>query len=111
MNRLVRYFPESDLRMGYEGLKKLAKKEGLDLQNLGAGEFAAFVNRDRTKVKLCTGADVLAYMRMPRGAKLDPRTIQLLPRFFNGQKINYDAAIRTVLRESFPAWFARSKEA
>lgn len=101
MNRLVRYIGDQDLRQGYDGLNKK-----FPLTNLGAGEFVAFVNRAKDKVKLATGNDVIVYHRMQKGQRIDPRVIQLLPKYLSGNKINYDAAMREVLQKAFPKWFA-----
>ena len=73
---------------------------------LAAGEYLVFVNRARDKVKMFASGNVVAYLRMDKG-KLDPRVIQYLPRHFNGVKINYDGAMRDVLKKSFPNWFKR----
>jgi len=100
MNKLTRYVPDTDLRMGYDGLNKKTP-----LSNLGKGEFVAFVNRDRNKIKLCTSNDVVLYHRMTRGNKIDPRVIMFLPRYLNGAKINYDDAMREVMKKEFPKWF------
>lgn len=100
MNRLIRFVPDADLRQGYDGLNKQ-----VPLLNLGKGEFVAFVNRKKDKVKLCTGSDMVAYLRLPNGAKVDPRVIQYLPEFFNGSTIEYDKAIEKMLRKSFPKFF------
>lgn len=101
MNKLIRYVPDVDLRLGYDGLNRK-----VSLANLGAGEFVAFVNRQRTKIKLATGNDVVLYHRMRSGHKIDPRVIALLPRYLSGNKINYDAAMRDVLQKAFPKWFS-----
>jgi hypothetical protein len=98
--------PDADLRQGYDGLNKK-----VPLLNLGKGEFVAFVNRKKDKVKLCTGNDMIAYLRLPQGQKIDPRVIQYLPEFFDGPKIKYDKAIEKVLRGTFPKWFDQKKGA
>lgn len=102
MNRLVRYVPDSDLRLGYDGLNKK-----VSMKNLRHGEFVAFVNSARNRIKLCTKGDLIAYLRMPRGQKIDPRVIKHLPEHFNGSEIEYDKAMEKVMRESFPKWFER----
>lgn len=102
MNRLIRYIADADLRQGYDGLSKK-----VPLAALGKGEFVAFVNRKRDKVKLCTGGDMVAYLRLKSG-RLDPRTIQYLPEYFNGTTIEYDKAIERVMRKQFPKWFDKN---
>lgn len=100
MNKLTKYIPDADLRMGYDGLNRVTP-----LTNLGKGEFVAFVNRARDKVKLCTCNDMVAYLRLPSGQRIDPRVIQYLPEFFNGSTIEYGKAVAKVLRKNFPKWF------
>lgn len=99
-NRLVRYVADQDLRLGYDGLNKK-----VPLTNLGQGEFVAFVNRAKDKVKLATGNDVILYHRMTRNKKLDPRVIMHLPRYLNGSRIDYDSAMRELIHQQFPKWF------
>lgn len=105
MNRLVRYVPDADLRQGYDGMNKK-----VPLMNLGKGEFVAFVNRKRDKVKLCTGQDMVAYLRLPTGQRIDPRVIKYLPEFFNGQHLDYDKAVEKTLRKSFPKFFEKRQQ-
>lgn len=101
MNRLVRYVPDADLRMGYTGLNKK-----IPMSKLKKGEFVAFVNRARNKIKLCAANDLVAYLRLPQGQRIDPAVIQYLPSAFNGTVIEYDKAIEASLRKSFPKWFS-----
>lgn len=110
MNKLVRFFADTDLRYGYDGLSKIAKDDGLNLLSLKKGHFVAFVNHAKTKVKLCTSHDVLCYLRLPRGRTLDPRVIKHLPEYFNGTTIEYDAAMRKVLMDAFPKWFSSRQD-
>lgn len=105
MNKLVRYFPDADLRQGYDGLYKAAKKEGVNMLELPKGHFVAFVNRHKNKVKLCAQNDVLAYLRSK--SKIDPRVIRHLPEYFDGGTIDYDKAVEKMLRTSFPKWFTK----
>ena len=105
MNRLVYYSPNADLRMGWDGLSRIFK-----LNSLKPGEFAAFVNTARTKVKLCTAGDCVAFLRLPQGRYVDPRVIQHLPEFFDGSVIDYNAAMTKVLRKQFPKWFEKGSD-
>lgn len=102
MNRLVRYVPDADLRRGYTGLSLQ-----VPLSKLDKGEFVAFVNVRRDKIKLCTCNDLVAYLRLPPGEKIDPSVIQHLPEYFDGKSINYDGAVEKALRKSFPKWFEK----
>jgi hypothetical protein len=107
-NRLVRYFPDADLRAGYDGLSAAAKKEGVNLMGLPKGHFVGFMNRERNKLKLCAQNDLVAYLRLSKG-KIDPRVISTLPEYFNGGSLDYDGAVRSMLKNQFPQWFEKNK--
>jgi hypothetical protein len=100
MNKLIRYVPSADLRKGYDGLSA-----EVNLRNLKKGEFVAFVNSKLDKVKLCTCNDLVAYLRLPKGQRINPDVIQHLPEAFDGSSINYGKAVEKSLRKSFPKWF------
>lgn len=107
MSKVVGYFADADMRQGYDGLRLVAKKQHIDLDNLPKGHFVAFTNRAMNKIKICTQNDLVTYLRMPRGRKIDPRVIQHIPEYFDGQEFSYDRAIRAVIREKFPRFFSR----
>lgn len=100
MNKLIRYVPDADLRVGYDGLSKI-----VNLKGLNKGEFVAFVNRKLDKIKLATMGDMIAYHRLPKGQRIDPRVISILPEYFDGTKLDYNAAVEKTLRKTFPKWF------
>jgi hypothetical protein len=110
MNKLVHYFPNADLRAGYDGLSKAAAKDGVKLSELSSGAFVCFVNRKRDKLKLCTHSDMVAYLRLKTGERIDPKVIQHLPEFFNGGVIEYNRAMQKVLKQQFPKWFEKQGE-
>lgn len=105
MNKIVRFFPEVDMRNGHDGLRALARKEGVNVDSLGAGEYALFLNRSQRMVKMFASGNVIAFLKHSK--KLDPRTIALIPRYFNGAKINYNAALEAVLKKEFSRKDAR----
>lgn len=99
--RIVRYFADTHLGNGHNGLAKLAKKNGIDMEDLSWGEFLVFMNSRQNMLKMFTRGGMIAHLRMPGGAKIDPRTIPLLPRFFSGGELRYDRAIEAVIRKEF----------
>ncbi len=99
--KILRFFPETDMRNSHPGLTKLAKEHGVKVDNLGSGEFVLFVNSKLTHAKLFAPGNVIAHLRMPGNSRIDPRTISLIPKFFNGSQINYDKAIKEVLYKQF----------
>lgn len=107
MNKIVRYFPDSDLRGQHKALALQASKGKVNVDSLGAGEFLVFVNRKRDKLKMYTGGNVVAYLKMKDGHKLNPSVIRNLPKHFSGAGINYDAAMKETMQQQFPQWFEK----
>lgn len=99
--RIVRYFPDTHLGNGHTGLATTAEEQGVDVKKLSKGEYVIFVNKAKTGLKMFAPGNVVAYLKMPGNSKLDLRIISMVPRFFNGQKINYDAALEQRLRKDF----------
>jgi len=98
-NKIIRYFPDVFMGNGHNGLSQLAKSNGIDLRSLKPGEFAIFVNKDQTALKLYACNNVIAYLKMPGNMKIDSNTIINIPCFFNGTRINYDKALAKTLKE------------
>lgn len=107
MNKIIRYIPEANLRGGYDSLRILAKKSGIDLLNIGQGEFVVFVNRKKDKMKVATQNDVVAYHRTHNGNKINPLVISRLPKYFSGGVISYEGAIKETILQAFPNYFKR----
>jgi len=101
--KIVRYFPNSDLRGQHKGLAEIAKANRIDVNKLAPGEYLIFVNNARDKLKMYAAGNVIAYLRMPQGRRIDLRVIQYLPRFFTGGKINYTAALTKSIDRSLKA--------
>ncbi len=99
--RIIRFFPNTDLRCGHDGLAKIAKEQKVSVTKLEKGEYVLFVNKSLTAAKLFVPGNIIAYLRMPGNQKIDPRTIALIPKFFNGSKISYDDALSEVLKKEF----------
>lgn len=99
--RIVRYFPDTPLGNAHNGLAIIAGKHRIDVQNLSKGEYVIFVNKKQTALKMYAPGNVIAHLKTPHDTKLDPRIISLIPRFFDGKKIDYDAAIENILRKEF----------
>lgn len=99
-NRVIRCFLNVRLSSGHVGLAEFAKKNKLNVTALNPGEYVVFINRAQDRVKVYASNNIIAYLRLPSGQRLDLRVIQQIPSAFNGTKINYDEALReTLLRE------------
>lgn len=99
MNKIVYYFPNSDLRCSHDGLTIVAKREGKDPKTLNPGEFMVFVNTRKNMLKIFAARNVIAHYR--QNGAIDLRILQHLPEVFNGGGFNYSAALRKVLERDF----------
>jgi len=95
---LIRYFPETHMGLGHQGLTELAKTRGIDPGKLNSGEYVIFTNKKKTAVKIYAPGQVIAYKKYPKG--IDLRIIQEIPRSFAGGKLNFDAALKSALVKS-----------
>jgi hypothetical protein len=100
-NRVLQVFLNADLRCSHDGLREIAKKGGLDVKDLQAGQYIVFLNAAKDRLKLYAAGNVVAYMKQPDRGKIDPRMIAELPRAFNGTAIQYEVAIKEALVKIF----------
>ena len=100
-NRVVRYFPDTHLGNGHEGLAEIARKHDVNVNRLDFGEFVIFVNKKQTALKLFAPGNIVAYLKMPGSARLNPKVIAMIPRFFNGTEIDYTRALKEVIKKEF----------
>ncbi len=98
-NRVIRFFPETCMSNGHQGLKAMAEKNGIKLSSLDRGEFLLFMNKSQTAVKLYTRGNLIAHYRGDH--KIDIRTLTMLPRYFNGVDIDYRGAVKEVIEREF----------
>jgi len=91
-NKLVHYFPESDLRSGHTGLAKLAQKARVSVSALNPGDFLLFVNRKQTAFKVLTANNILAHYKSPSG-RVDLGAVQYMSAAFSGGEFNFDRAL------------------
>lgn len=96
--RIIRFFPNTDLRSGHRGLSAAALKHDIDVHNLKSGEFLAFSNRKQTDMKIYAPCNVLLHVKSPHG-RLDLRVVGLIPKFFNGRRFDYLSALKDVIKE------------
>lgn len=97
-SRVLQCFLNADLRCGHNGLSALSRQNGIDITKLRPGQYVLFINSKKDKLKLYACNNVLAYLRLPAGGRLNMAAIQLIPRAFqNTGRIDYDKALREVL--------------
>lgn len=101
MNKVMHLFTKVDLRYGHNGLKKLALKQKVDVNNLGVGEYALFANNSLTGMKIFAANNTVIYCKAPTHRPFDIRAMQYLPQFIDGQEIGYDKALLTMFRQKY----------
>lgn len=97
-SKVLQCFLNADLRCGHEGLSALAKQSGIDITKLQPGQYVLFINSSKDKLKLYASNNVVAYLKLSTGQRLNMATIQLIPKAFQGTgRIDYDKALKEVL--------------
>lgn len=91
------FFADVDMRCGHYGLNLIAKKRRINLDKLKPGEMVVFINRYQDKAKVYTTGYSYVYMKLPNRQRINPGVIGLIPKFFNGNSIDYDSALRKVI--------------
>lgn len=100
-NKILRYFPDTDLRCGHKGLADLAKKAGIDPIELKNGQMLLFVNRSRNAIKIYAPGNTIVHQKTPYGNPLNPKAFVLIPKFFNGQTIDLKGALGAAILKDF----------
>lgn len=100
-NRLLHFFPNSDLRCSHDGLKLIAKKKKVDLSNMKMGDCVIFMNSAGTKLKMfASGTKALLFVSNDN-RKIAVETIQFLPQYVQGGELNYRGALREAIEKHF----------
>lgn len=94
---ILRVFLNVDMRNGHDGLSKTAKENGIKTSDIEAGSYVIFINASSNKLKMYAAGEVIAYLRLPAGRKINMDVIRELPRVFDGRRINYQEALKTAV--------------
>lgn len=94
-NRVLRFFPNSDLRCSHDGLRKIAKKFKIEPYELEQGEFLVFANTKQNRIKVYAPGNIVAYLKHDQRIDLD--MIRLIPSYFNGQAFDFEGAEKQML--------------
>lgn len=100
-NKILRVIFNADLRCSHDGLRKIAKDLSLNVDTLRIGEFLVFINSRKSALKIFAAGQTIAHFKMPGERKMDMKIISMIPRFFNGQELKYDAALREKILKEF----------
>lgn len=63
--RIIRFFPDTDLRSGHRGLRAAAIQHKIDPNELKSGQFIAFSNKKQTDMKIYAPGNVLLHVKSP----------------------------------------------
>jgi hypothetical protein len=99
--RIIRYFPNVHMCYSHDGLREIAKKQKIILNQLDAGEFCVFMNRAQSACKIFGPGNTFCYFRMPDNSRINPKIIPLIPSFLTGGRLQYTAALDKVIRKEF----------
>ncbi len=99
--QILQCFLNADLRCGHDGLASLAKKHDLNVTKLIPGQYVVFINSARNRLKVYAASNVIAYLKLATGGRIDLNTVREIPRVFNGSgKIDYEEALRIAVNKS-----------
>lgn len=97
--RILRFFPDADMRCAHEGLRAVAVENGVDPWELMPGEFLVFSNRKQTMMKIFAPGNIIAFLKHPLNHRIDLDIVKYIPRFFNGTEFQYEKAMREMIKE------------
>jgi hypothetical protein len=97
--RIVQLILNADMRFRHNGLSDLAKKAGVEVENLSEGHFVVFINAKRNYLALYGARNLLACLKLNRG-HIDMEIIQTIPKIFMSKgRIDYDHALQILLEK------------
>lgn len=100
-NKVLQIIFNADLRGGHDRLAKIAKDLKVDINTIKVGDFLVFVNRKRSALKVYAAGHTIAHFRMPDNRVMDVRILKLIPKFFNGKELRYNAALEELIKKEF----------
>lgn len=81
---LIKVFYDTDLRGGHKVLSEVARQHKIHVSKLEPGHYVAFVNKEKSGVKVYAASDVIAYMKAGRKDGITEDVIRQIPRAFLG---------------------------
>jgi hypothetical protein len=98
-NKILRCVFGADMRAAHAGLSSMLEKNfDIKTENLEAGEYVVCINKAKTIVKIYAGGNVIAHYKSRKGT-IDTRTLQYIPKYFNGRGFDYAGAIGELVRK------------
>lgn len=98
MAKIISYFPDTNLRSAHDGLRKIAKSAGKNIDNIEPGNFMLFVNKSQNILKAFGANNAILHVKTKTGARFDFDAIKMLPSLFGASGgFDYGAALRESL--------------
>lgn len=100
-NKILRVIFDSDMRCSHDGLRKIALKLKVKVDDLTKGEFIVFINTKQTMLKIFAAGNTIAFFKTPDGKRMNMNVIPLIPTYFNGEEFKYDKAVEALVKKEF----------
>lgn len=98
----VQMFFNVNMAKQHDGLKKLAENYDIDMSRLEPGQFVAFLNRKRTRLKMFTAGNIFLYLSLEEG-QVTPELISQIPSMFKGEnKVEFEPVFIEALESEIP---------
>lgn len=94
---IARVFLDVNMSLSFGGLTDMMKKAKLKPDAWPSGRFVIFINRKQSAFKVLINNQFLVYHNTG-GRKFPLEAIQHFPDFFDGRRIDFDAAVSKVLK-------------
>ena len=100
-NRIILFFPETDMRNSHVGLAKYAKRRQIFVNELRVGEYVVFLNAKKNNMKIYTANNIIVHLRTPDYSMIDLRVVKMIPEFFKGGSFDYSGALKKTIESTF----------
>lgn len=97
---IARVFLDIPMYYGFQGLKGVLRKGGVNPETMDSKKFIVFINKAGTAFKVMVGPHFLVYHNN-NGKKFPLEAIQHFPEFFDGEAFDFSAAASKVIKHKF----------
>lgn len=105
MSKVLHLFTEVSMSLGHKGLMEMASRRKFSVRSLDVGDFALFINKRLTAMKLFGANNVVIHYKSPDNRPIDPRALKYVPRFVAETDIGYDNAVVELIRKKYAHLF------
>lgn len=105
-NKVIHFFGNVMMTNGHKGLAELASGK-VDVDTLKPGEFACFVNKPFTAMKLLTAEGVLIYWKQPHHRLLYKDVVTTLPQFLKDANIGFSTEVQAAITRYYKKFLSK----